>query len=191
MPTPNVNALLNKLAEALGALKLRWYVFGAQAVIAAGASRSTADIDITVDVVDVKPLLRALSKAGFKLRDDVDDLESVIETLRVLPLSHRASGFQLDVVLAGPGLEELMLERVIRRRVGRRLIPFVETNDLVVLKILAGRPKDLEDVCALLRLELADLKHDVIRLRLSELEKLIDDSTLVDCFERQVDRSGA
>ncbi len=191
MPTPNVNALLNKLAEALGALKLRWYVFGAQAVIAAGASRSTADIDITVDVVDVKPLLRALSKAGFKLRDDVDDLESVIETLRVLPLSHRASGFQLDVVLAGPGLEELMLERVIRRRVGRRLIPFVETNDLVVLKILAGRPKDLEDVCALLRLELADLKHNVIRLRLSELEKLIDDSTLVDCFERQVDRSGA
>ena len=182
MPKPNVADLLRRIAGALKPLHLRWYVFGAQAVIAAGATRSTADIDITVEDIEPGRLLRALNKAGFALRDDVEDIESVVDSLRVLPLAH-SSGFQVDVVRAGPGLEMLMLERAITRRIGRTAVPFVETNDLVVLKILASRPKDLEDVRALLRLDLDELDLTVVRARLRELGKLLDDSTLVRSFE--------
>jgi hypothetical protein len=45
-------------------------------------------------------------------------------------------------VRAGPGLEQEMLARAVTRRIGRHLIPFVETNDLLVLKVLAGRLGD-------------------------------------------------
>lgn len=184
MPTPDVPTLLRRIAAALKPLRVRWYVFGAQAVVAAGAVRATADIDITIEDVPAARLIAALARAGFALRPGVDDLETVVEQLRVVPLQHEASGFQLDVVRAGPGLEEQMLERAILRRVGDTSIPFIETNDLVVLKVLAGREKDLEDVRTLMRLGLPELDIAAVRQRLRELEQILDDSTLVALFER-------
>jgi len=50
VPTRSVPAALVDLAKAFAALRVRWYVFGAQAVIAAGAPRLTDDIDITVEL---------------------------------------------------------------------------------------------------------------------------------------------
>jgi len=69
---------------------------------------------------------------------------------------------------------------------GRVQIPFVETNDLLVLKTLAGREKDLEDVRALLRSASKEIDLTVVQSRLRELGALIDDSTLVDLFDQQV-----
>lgn len=50
MPAPPVPAALADLARTFRALRVRWYVFGAQALIAAGVPRLTADIDVTVEV---------------------------------------------------------------------------------------------------------------------------------------------
>ncbi len=186
MPKPSVVELLRAVNEALKPLKIRWYVFGAQAVIAAGAVRQTADLDITTDDVPVERLRKALATAGFRLRDDIDGVEDLIEHHRILPLVHRKSGYQLDVVRAGPGLEQQMLDRAIRRRMGRVQIPFIATNDLLVLKTLAGRDKDLEDVRALLRSASKEIDLDIVRERLRELGQLIDDSSLGALFERQV-----
>ena len=79
-----------------------------------------------------------------------------------------------------------MLARAIRRRVGRRSIPFVDTNDLLVLKVLAARPKDLEDVRALLRGGSTEIDLATTKARLRELGQLLDDSTLIEIFEDQV-----
>lgn len=48
--TTRVTALLADLGKALAALRLRWYLFGAQAVIVHGAGRLTADVDVTLDL---------------------------------------------------------------------------------------------------------------------------------------------
>ncbi len=187
MPTPpSIAEHLGTIAAALGRLGVRWYVFGAQAVIAAGVVRESADIDITTEDVPVARLKRALASAGFGLRKGIAGLDELIERHRILPLQHRRTGLLLDVVRAGPGPEEAMLGRVIRRRVGRRLIPFVETNDLLVLKILAGRDKDLEDVRGLLRTGSPEIDVAVVRARLGELGRLIDDANLVGSFDAQV-----
>ena len=183
---PTITEHLTAISRVLEPLGVRWFVFGAQAVIAAGAVRQTADIDITTEDVPVERLRRALKKAGFELREGIDGIEELIEHHRILPLEHRKTGLQLDVVRAGPGPEELMLGRVIQRKIGRRLIPFVETNDLLVLKTLAGREKDLEDVRALLRTRSPEIDVAIVRRRLAELSALLDDSTLVDLFEAQL-----
>ncbi len=182
MRTPEVAELLGAIAKSLEPLGVRWYVFGAQAVIAAGHVRQTADIDITVEDIAVDTLRRALRVAGFELRSDVAEIDDLIEHHRILPLRHR-SGFNLDVVRAGPGLEGEMLDRAIRRRVGRRKIPFVDTNDLVVLKILAAREKDLEDIRSLLRTNSPEIDVSLVRARLKEVGGLLDDSTLVGTFD--------
>jgi hypothetical protein len=183
---PSVAKHLANIASALKPLGIRWYVFGAQAVIAAGSVRATADIDITTDEFPVPQLKKALAKAGFRLRSGITDVKSLIEDHRILPLEHKATGFQLDVVRAGPGPEQQMLSRAIKRKIGRNLIPFVSTNDLLVLKILAGRDKDLEDVRSLLRGRSKEIEAHIVRERLAELGALIDDSTLVQLFEMQL-----
>ncbi len=102
---------------------------------------------------------------------------------RVIPVVHR-SGLPVDVVLAGPGLEEEMFARERLRKIGRMEIPFIETGDLVVLKVLAGRPKDLEDVRALLRLHPSDLDVAVARERLGRLAEVLEDEGLLATLDR-------
>lgn len=183
---PDVAEHLKAIAAALEPLGIRWYVFGAQAVIFAGAVRTTADIDITTEDVPVAQLKRALKKAGFVVRRGIEGLEELIEHHRILPMEHRATGMQLDVVRAGPGPEEEMLGRRIIRKVGKTQIPFVSTNDLLVLKTLAGREKDLEDVRALLRGGSAEIEVESVRRSLDLLGALLDDSTLREVFEAQL-----
>lgn len=109
-PSP-LAELLADLQRALGALGVRWYLFGAQAAILHGVARLTADVDVTVDLGSRSShdLVTALAAAGFELR--VADAEGFVESTRVLPLVHEPSRMPVDVVLAGPGLEELFFVR--------------------------------------------------------------------------------
>lgn len=47
----------------------------------------------------------------------------------------------VDVVLAGPGLEELFLRRRRRHRRGGVSIPVASPEDLIVMKLLAALPR--------------------------------------------------
>ncbi len=183
MPADVSSALLD-LARLFTSLGVRWYVFGAQAVIAAGVPRLTADVDVTVEIPKsaVPVLLAALGRHGFALRD-VDDVMTFITETRVVPAAHIGSGIPIDLVLAGPGLEEEMLARVVMREVRGASIPFVATADLIALKVLAGREKDLEDVRALIRAAPPDLSLDEARARVAHLAQLLEDPTLVASLE--------
>lgn len=186
MPADVTDALLD-LSRVFGALGVRWYVFGAQAVIAAGVPRLTADVDVTAEVPprDTAALLSTLDREGFALRE-VGDLSAFIAETRVVPAVHRASKIPVDIILAGPGLEEQMLARARMRVVRDVPIPFVATPDLIALKVLAGRDKDLEDVRALVRAAPPDLALDDARARLTELAELLEDPRLLETFERAV-----
>jgi hypothetical protein len=181
----DVPGALADLAHAFAALRVRWYVFCAQAVIAAGVPRLTADIDVTVEVPrgGTRRLIAALAARGVGVRD-VGDVAAFVAETRVVPAVHVATGIPIDIVLAGPGLEEEMLARARPRSIGSVIVPFVDPADLVALKLLAGRTKDLEDVRGLLRASPADLSLDLARRRVADLAELLADSTLVATFDR-------
>ena len=96
-------------------MRARWYVFGAQAVIAAGVPRLTADIDVTVEVPrgGAKALMQTLATHNFSMRD-VGDVETFVAEARVIPALHEASGLPVDIVLAGPGIELEMMDRAVQ-----------------------------------------------------------------------------
>lgn len=187
-PQP-VADLLADLARGLGALGVRWFLFGAQAAILHGAARLSADVDVTVDLGtrSSRELVDALSREGFELR--VADAQGFVEATRVLPLVHRASRMPLDLVLAGPGLEEQFFARATERRVGDVVVPVVSAEDLVAMKILAGRPRDLEDVASIVRGR-RDLDVDAIRDTLRLLERALDRADLVSELDRVIASAG-
>src|SRR3954466_12714280 len=170
--------VLRDLAAAMKDARARWYLFGAQAALAHGASRLTADVDATVSwqALDVEPLLRALRLRGFALRPAPPDF---IERTRVVPLVHVATGIQTDLVLGGPGLEELFVQRAVERKIEGILVPVATAEDLIAMKVLGNRPKDLEDVRGLLAANAGQLDLAHVRRVLRDLEVALDRSDLI------------
>jgi predicted nucleotidyltransferase len=89
----------------------------------------------------------------------------------------------LDVVLAGSGLEEAFLERAVTTDIGGTEVPVIDASDLIVAKVLAGRPKDIEDARALWSLRAESLDNDRIRSVLRLLQGALDQSDLLPAFE--------
>lgn len=192
MPSPAGPAeLLVDLSDALKAVPAEWYVFGAQAALVWGRPRLTTDVDVTVRLrAATGELVRSLERHGFILR--VEATDAFVGQTRVLPFEHRASKLALDVVLAGPGLEELFLERAVPVDIGGTSVPFISPEDLITTKILAGRPKDLEDVRGVLSQRGHALDVALIRKTLSLLEEALGQSDLLPAFESELrQRPGA
>lgn len=182
MPSSDAE-IYRALLGALSKLGLRWYVFGAQAAIVHGATRFTEDIDISVDLGN-KPtgdLVSAFARAGFALR--VPDVDDFVGKTRVLPFLHSESGIPVDVVLIGPGIEELFLERARLVDIEGQEIPVASAEDVVIMKLLAGRPKDLEDVVAVLAAQ-NTMDVDLVRDTLKMLEQALGQSDLLPLLEQ-------
>lgn len=164
--------------------KWAWYVFGAHAVLVFGRPRMTADIDVTVDLGDepASTLIEVLLAAGFHIR--VDDPHGFVERTRVLPCYFEAADMPIDVVLAGPGLEQLFLSRTSSMTLDFGTVPVICKEDLVVTKLLSGRRKDLDDVLGILKRNENDINEEIIRELLIDLEKALGRSDLITLFEK-------
>ena len=171
-------AALAPVAERWG----RWYVFGAQAVVVYGVPRLSADVDVTLALVPDAPqqFARDMQAAGFALR--VNDLDFVRRT-RVMPFVHESTGMPLDIVLAGSGLEDEFLQRAVLTDIGSARVPIIELSDLIIAKVLAGRPKDIDDARALWQLHGHKADAERIRQTLQLLEEALSQSDLVSAFD--------
>ena len=172
MPSPAspIGELLAAVRAALEPLGIRWYLFGAQAAILYGAVRLTADVDITLAAGPhpVEDVLAALEARRFAPR--VGNALAFVTETRVLPMVHEPTRIPVDLVLAGSGPEERFLEHAEVRLIDGIRVPVAAPDDLVVMKVLAGRPQDLEDVVAILAAQgsWVNLERATATLRLLE-----------------------
>jgi hypothetical protein len=113
-----------------------------------------------------------------------------IEQTRVLPLVHSRTSMPVDLVLGGPGLEEEFLVRAAVRDIDGVGVPVIDLADLLALKILAGRPKDIDDVGALLHIQRASIDYARVRHVLTQLQDALGQSDLLPAFEDAVRRAG-
>lgn len=69
------------------------------------------------------------------------------------------------------------------------VVPVASAPDLVVMKVLAGRPQDLDDAIAVLRAQGDGLDAARARATLRELERALDRRDLVAAFDRALAQS--
>jgi hypothetical protein len=174
---------------------LRWYVFGAQAVVAHGRPRLTADVDITVELAGagMSDLVALLGRRGFDLRFPLSPEH--LQEARLLPMVHASTDMPVDLVIAAPGLDEEFLERARPMDLGGVEVPVISAEDIIAMKVLAGRRKDLEDVRGILVEQQGRL--DLVRTRdvLTSLEEATGERRLLARLDRLLravakDRSG-
>lgn len=182
-------APLAAFAEVMRSRQAKWYLFGAQAVLFWGWTRSTKDVDITaeIDIETAPEFVAAMRAAGFVPR--TEDWQQTLRRVRILPFVYPPTNTLLDVVVAGPGLEEEFLKRAVEVDVEGLRLPIIRPEDLVTGKILAGRPKDLEDVYSILRERGGNLDLDQIREDLALLETFLGRDELIPRLDELLDRA--
>jgi hypothetical protein len=165
--------LLKRIAAALADAGLPYMVFGGQAVLLYGEPRLTRDIDVTlgVDPSEVGRVIGTIRSLGFRILTEKPE-EFVRETF-VLPAIDPETGVRIDFVFSLSGFERAAIERSRKIDVDGVGVQFVSLEDLVVMKLLAGRPRDLEDVAAVLRKN-RDFDRSHVEKWLREFDRELD-----------------
>ena len=179
---------LIRLDTDLRALGLRWALVGGFAVMLRVEARSTRDLDIVLAVTgdrQIDDAVRGLRMRGYKdhptkpmlFRKDgrlfgvrlvSPPLDADDDTLAIVDVLTGCSGIEREVVEAAE----------IREALPKFFIPVARPGHLVALKVLAGRPQDLEDVRVLLRgMGDVDLRLARESLVLIERRGFLEDST--------------
>lgn len=146
----------------------RYLVVGGVAVVLHGYPRFTADLDLAVqlDSANVKRLLRALEDLGYRPRAPVDAAKFAEEQSReewirekgltVFSLwSPRFPTTEIDLFVREPFDFDRAHQRALHADLDGTIVTVAGIPDLIALKRVSGRPRDLEDIAALEAIERA------------------------------------
>jgi hypothetical protein len=152
--------LLEIIALGLDRLGIPYMLIGGQAVLLYGEPRLTRDIDVTLGVGPERlaALLEWVRGNGWRVLVEAP-AEFVGKTM-VLPCLEPASGIRIDLVFSFSAYEQQALSRARRVPLGKAQVCFASLEDLIIHKVLAARPRDLEDVRGiLLKNQVFDLEY--------------------------------
>jgi predicted nucleotidyltransferase len=138
------------LLKLLNAHNVEYVIIGATAFPVHGYARATLDIDLFIrsEPENARRTLEALKKFGY----DVTDLgEEDLLSKKVLIRQYLV---ETDI---HPFVQGITFDQVWKNRVsgtyGNEKVYYASLDDLITMKKAAGRPKDAEDLKALLRLK--------------------------------------
>lgn len=165
--------LLIKLARELANADLPYMVIGGQAVLLYGSPRLTRDIDVTLGVSpdETKRVLKAA--AGMGLEIIPNDAEAFIEKTSVLPLRDGATGIRVDLIFSFTPYERQAIERARPVLLDDMPVMFASLEDVIIHKIFAGRPRDLEDAATIL-VKNPEFDRDYIQGWLKEFDRAME-----------------
>lgn len=141
---------LSDIVDFLRREKVPYVLVGGLATSLRGQPRVTADVDMIIlgDVERALSLVDGLQESRFApLFDDVAD---VVRNAFLLPIRHRATGVKVDLAIGLSGFEQQVVGRAEVLDLAGTSICVATAEDLLLMKVLAGRPRDEQDVRGLL-----------------------------------------
>jgi nucleotidyltransferase AbiEii toxin of type IV toxin-antitoxin system len=179
MPGEGVLATLRHAWLALEPLKMPMAVIGGLALSAWNHARFTRDADLLIDLEESRldEVYRAVGKAGFYPRHSPPILQ--IDDQKIIQLRFRPPEgtlpFQLDLLFAGSEYQKTALARRTAQEIPglEHPVQVLRPDDLILLKLVAGRIIDRADAAMLLRenrdsIVMAYLNDWIHRLRLAD-----------------------
>jgi hypothetical protein len=152
-------------------------IIGGIAASLLGTPRFTADIDVVflLGFDDIPRLLDEAAKFGIEPR--ISDSIEFAKQSRVLLLRHIISGIDIDLSLGILPFEVEMVERSSLIEVGTVLIRLPTPEDLIIMKAIANRPKDISDIQAISDSN-PNLDRDHIRFWIDQFGEALDKPNL-------------
>ncbi|OFW41576.1 MAG: hypothetical protein A3J28_11700 [Acidobacteria bacterium RIFCSPLOWO2_12_FULL_60_22] len=162
--------LLEQIGLGLDTLGIPYMVIGGQAVLLYGEPRLTRDIDVTVGVGPdrVADLLRLAKERNWRVLSE--NPPDFVEKTMVLPCLEPTSGVRVDFIFSISAYERQALGRARRESIGKAQVCFASVEDIMIHKIVAGRPRDLEDARIIVAKQ-QTIDIDYVRHWLREFER--------------------
>ena len=181
--------MFEKLLSALGASLQRqglpYMIIGGQAVLLYGEPRLTRDIDVTlgVNIDRIHDLLSIVKELA--LTPLPEDIESFVRQTMVLPTLEPSTGIRVDFIFSFTPYETEAIKRATKRVLMGKEVCFASPVDLIIHKIFAGRPRDLEDVRSVL-LKQPNIDTLYIEKWLREFDASSGSSHFLETFEESL-----
>lgn len=169
--------LLKKIAQALDCGGFPYMVIGGQAVLVYGEPRLTRDIDITLGASLDRLAAMVHVAETIDLEILVNPDEFTTKTL-VLPCRDRSTGIRVDFMFSWSAYEQEALRRIRTIDLLGTPVRFASLEDIIIHKIIAGRPRDLEDVRFLL-IKNPGYERQYIELWLQEFDAALEEGFMV------------
>jgi len=163
-------------------------IIGGVAASLLGTPRFTVDIDAVflLNLEDILKLLEKAAKLGIEPR--ITDPVAFAHKTRMLLLSHSASGTNIDISLGILPFEFEMVERSRMVDIGQTKVRLPTPEDLIIMKVIAHRSKDLEDIQAIAEsYPILDIEY--LRLWLNRFGEALDLPYLWDEIQRLILKS--
>lgn len=125
-------------------------VIGGVAASILGKPRLTADADamLLLSIEAVPQLIELAEQVGLTPR--LPDVVEFAQRSRVVLLEHQATGINVDISLGLLPFEIEAVERSQNHQIGAINVRLPTAEDLIILKAVAHRPKDLLDIAAVI-----------------------------------------
>ena len=173
--------LIKKLAGLLKSKEIPYMIIGGQAVLLYGEPRLTRDIDITLGVgTDKLPqLMDSIKKTGLRALPD-NPSKFATETW-VLPCEDDKTKIRVDFIFSFTDYEKQAINNSRKVKVGGTTVNYASPEDVIIHKIFAGRPRDIEDVKSILaKSDKIDVKY--IRTWLREFDQISPEKGFLEVF---------
>jgi len=179
-----------EILDWLDAAGWRACVIGGLAVQRWGEPRLTQDVDLTV-LVGLGDEARFIDGVLGRFDGRRPDARLFALTYRVL-LVRASVGVPLDMALGSTQFEVDSVDRSSNWEIEPgRVIRTCSAEDLVVHKLIAGRPRDVADVESIVARQLGHLDSERVRRTLAAFAELKEDPELSRPFERALVRAAA
>ena len=144
--------VLSTAVDALSSASHPYCLIGALALGAYGRPRATHDVDLLIltDSAASHSYLDSLHAKGFAVASDWHDANPMARDI-VMRFKHTsAPDFPLDLIFATSPLHKSALDRRKLFDLHGTQVPVSSAEDLILLKLLASRPRDFDDVMGII-----------------------------------------
>lgn len=175
-PTPGITQFLEPLAalqRLLEHFNNQGVIIGGIAASLLGQPRLTADLDAVI-LLSTEDLPRLITAAAIQeMLPRIPDAELFARKNRVLLLRHQASGINVDISLGVLPFEAELVARSQLFRFGNLYLRLPTAEDLIILKAVAHRIKDLADIQSIV-VSHPDLDKERIRFWVEQFGEALD-----------------
>jgi len=174
--------LIARIGKILGKNKVPYMVIGGQALLLYGDPRLTKDVDITlgIGINHLDNILELAEEIG--LSPLPEDVFPFVRKTMVLPVMDKPSGIRVDFIFSFTPYEKQAIERGNIVEIGNAKINFASVSDLIIHKIFAGRPRDLEDIENII-LKSDNIEIDYIKKWLRKFDVSFKEGNYLKTFE--------
>jgi hypothetical protein len=180
-------AALTDLVSWLDESNVPSMVIGGVAASVLGQPRLTQDVDALAILPEAEWAGLAAAAARHGIEPRVDNALDFARRSRVLLMRHVDSGINIDLTFGGLSFEEVAVRESVLHEIGGLRLRLPRVEDLLIMKAVARRPKDMQDIEALLAAH-PEADIDFVRQWISEFAAAISVPDLLDDFDAIVAR---